>query len=133
MLRGCWSFSSRRPHRLGESLPFHHLADEPTITADDFRQFLEAARRYETLAVTSLLCSHLFHPTVLGQNPFGCVEAARVAARRTLDMPIYPEYTDYACVSGLAVYNLTEYMRKWRISASNVVVVRDSDDVPVRR
>ncbi|KAI0689770.1 hypothetical protein C8T65DRAFT_105812 [Cerioporus squamosus] len=61
----------------------------------------------------------------------GCTDAARVAARRTLHMPIYPQYAkEFACVSGLALYNLFEYRRKCGIAASDVVFVEDSNTVP---
>ncbi|KAI0365021.1 hypothetical protein BV20DRAFT_1056764 [Pilatotrama ljubarskyi] len=102
-------------------LPYVYLAEEPDLSLEDIRHLLDAARKYQIPGVTSRMRVHLLRPDCL-EDPFsayalacagGFEDVARVAAKRTLALPIYPpDAPEYACVSGRAIFRLFEYRQR---------------------
>ncbi|KAI0768303.1 hypothetical protein BD413DRAFT_448964, partial [Trametes elegans] len=103
-------------------LPYIYIAEEPNIALGQIYDLLEAARKYQMMGVRSRLKIHLMRSDFLDEGPYtvyalACVggfeDVARLAARRTLRLPVYPEDApEFAHVSGRAIVRLLDYRRR---------------------
>ncbi|RDX45517.1 hypothetical protein OH76DRAFT_943534 [Lentinus brumalis] len=115
-------------------LPICYLAEEPSLALEDIQNILEAGRKYAMAGVASRMRMALLLSDFLEQKPFsvyalacaaGFDDVARLAARRTLRFPIYPQDTpEFATVTARALYRLFDYRQRCGIAASAVVTWR---------
>ncbi|TFK80150.1 hypothetical protein K466DRAFT_392418 [Polyporus arcularius HHB13444] len=112
-------------------LPICHLEEEPSLSLEDIMNLLEAGHKYGMAGIASRMRTALLHPDFLEQKPFavyalacagGFDDVARLAARRTLRFPIYPQDTpEFASITGRALYRLFDYRQRCGIATSAVV------------
>ncbi|KAI0705655.1 hypothetical protein C8Q76DRAFT_658528 [Earliella scabrosa] len=122
-------------------LPICHLAQDPPLTLEDIKHLLEAVRKYcMPPGIASKLRAALFEPALFEEKPFavyalacagGFADLARLAAKRTLRLSIYPEpATEYSSIGADALYRLFDYRKQCGILARSVVIGPSDSTLP---
>ena len=103
-------------------LPICYLteADESSMVSE-LLQLWEVGRKYHIAGVVSRMRGLLYSAFHLDDKPFvvyalACAldmpSVARVAAKRTLQYPVFPDTPEFAAISARALYQLLDYRRR---------------------